>query len=156
MKYEMNNIYNEDCLKAMKQIPDNYFELAIVDPPYGIGVDGGIGNRDDQCASVVLEQYVARVGADDTDVIEAVVPQQVYEVHAVLFVLVADIAHIGVADAQTVDVVAVNPVLHAAVDGQVGEADVAGVDHVHRGIAAEVGSVGQVGAGRCQSVVQCR
>ena len=39
MKYEMNNIYNEDCLEAMKQMPDNYFELAIVDPPYGIGVN---------------------------------------------------------------------------------------------------------------------
>jgi site-specific DNA-methyltransferase (adenine-specific) len=37
MKYEINNIYNEDCLQAMNQMPDNYFELAIVDPPYGIG-----------------------------------------------------------------------------------------------------------------------
>ena len=35
-KYELNNIYNEDCLEAMKQIPDKYFELAIVDPPYGL------------------------------------------------------------------------------------------------------------------------
>jgi site-specific DNA-methyltransferase (adenine-specific) len=26
----------------MKQFPDNYFELAIVDPPYGIGRDGSI------------------------------------------------------------------------------------------------------------------
>lgn len=39
MKYKMNTIYNEDCLQAMKQMPDNYFELAIVDPPYGIGVN---------------------------------------------------------------------------------------------------------------------
>jgi len=29
MKYEINHIYNEDCLLAMKQIPDKYFELAI-------------------------------------------------------------------------------------------------------------------------------
>lgn len=36
MKYKMNNIYNEDNLPAMKQMPDNYFELAIIDPPYGI------------------------------------------------------------------------------------------------------------------------
>ena len=36
MKYKLNNIYNEDCLQAMKQIPDKFFELAIVDPPYGI------------------------------------------------------------------------------------------------------------------------
>ena len=28
-KYELNNIYNCDCLEAMKQIPDKYFELAI-------------------------------------------------------------------------------------------------------------------------------
>ena len=27
-----------DCMKALKDIPDNYFELAIVDPPYGINV----------------------------------------------------------------------------------------------------------------------
>lgn len=27
-----------DCMEGMKQIPDKYFELAIVDPPYGIGI----------------------------------------------------------------------------------------------------------------------
>ena len=32
--------YNEDCIELMKRYPDNYFELAIVDPPYGIGMDG--------------------------------------------------------------------------------------------------------------------
>ena len=46
MKYKMNNIYNEDCLEAMKQIPDKYFDLAIVDPPYGIGADSrSMSNR---------------------------------------------------------------------------------------------------------------
>lgn len=39
MKYELNKLYNEDCLEAMKQIPDKYFDLAIVDPPYGIGAN---------------------------------------------------------------------------------------------------------------------
>ena len=29
-----------DCMEYMKEIPDKYFELAIVDPPYGIGEDG--------------------------------------------------------------------------------------------------------------------
>ena len=38
MKYQLNNFYNEDCLEAMKKIPDKYFDLAIVDPPYGIGI----------------------------------------------------------------------------------------------------------------------
>lgn len=29
--------YNMDCMEGMKQFPDKYFELAIVDPPYGLG-----------------------------------------------------------------------------------------------------------------------
>ena len=28
--------YNMDCMDGMKEFPDKYFELAIVDPPYGI------------------------------------------------------------------------------------------------------------------------
>ena len=32
---ELNKIYNMDCMEGMKEIPDKYFELAIVDPPYG-------------------------------------------------------------------------------------------------------------------------
>ena len=36
----MNKFINGDCLNAMKEYPDNYFGLAIVDPPYGIGADG--------------------------------------------------------------------------------------------------------------------
>ena len=27
-------VYNEDCVEALKRFPDNYFDLAIVDPPY--------------------------------------------------------------------------------------------------------------------------
>ena len=40
--YSFRNIYlyNCDCMEFMKDIPDNYYELAIVDPPYGIGIDG--------------------------------------------------------------------------------------------------------------------
>ena len=32
----MINLTNEDNMELMKRYPDNYFELAIVDPPYGI------------------------------------------------------------------------------------------------------------------------
>lgn len=28
--------YNMDCMEGMKEFPDKYFDLAIVDPPYGI------------------------------------------------------------------------------------------------------------------------
>lgn len=30
-----------DCMEGMAQFPDGYFDLAIVDPPYGIGESGG-------------------------------------------------------------------------------------------------------------------
>ena len=36
----LNKLYNVDCMEAMQQIPDKYFQLAITDPPYGIGMDG--------------------------------------------------------------------------------------------------------------------
>ena len=32
----MTRAYNRDCIDAMREYPDKYFELAIVDPPYGI------------------------------------------------------------------------------------------------------------------------
>lgn len=32
----MNIAYNADCLEALKEYPDKYFDLAVVDPPYGI------------------------------------------------------------------------------------------------------------------------
>lgn len=38
MKYQLNHFYNMDCMKAMKEIPDKFFDLAIVDPPYGISI----------------------------------------------------------------------------------------------------------------------
>ena len=33
-------LYNADCMEVMKTFKDEQFELAIVDPPYGIGIDG--------------------------------------------------------------------------------------------------------------------
>ena len=32
--------YNMDCMQGMKEFPDKYFDLAIVDVPYGIGENG--------------------------------------------------------------------------------------------------------------------
>ena len=32
-------IYNQDCMEAMKEMSDNQFNLAIVDPPYGIDIN---------------------------------------------------------------------------------------------------------------------
>lgn len=35
---ELDKLYNLDCMEGMKEFPDKYFDLAIVDPPYGIDV----------------------------------------------------------------------------------------------------------------------
>ena len=38
-------IYNEDCLEALKKMPDNYYSLSIVDPPYGININMNMGRK---------------------------------------------------------------------------------------------------------------
>lgn len=35
--FELDKLYNVDCMQGMKEFPDKYFDLAIVDVPYGIG-----------------------------------------------------------------------------------------------------------------------
>ena len=39
-KQKISIVQNRDCMEAMAEFPDKFFELAIVDPPYGIGYDG--------------------------------------------------------------------------------------------------------------------
>lgn len=39
----MNVAFNEDCLIGMKQYQDKYFDLAVVDPPYGLPKDSSNG-----------------------------------------------------------------------------------------------------------------
>ena len=45
-------ITNEDCMELLKRTPDNYYELSIVDPPYGIDFSayerGGSGIKTQQ------------------------------------------------------------------------------------------------------------
>jgi len=33
----MNEAYNLDCMEYLKTVPDKFFDLAVVDPPYGGG-----------------------------------------------------------------------------------------------------------------------
>ena len=49
-----NIVFNEDCMIGMKRYPDGYFDLAIVDPPYGIDINnqsqgkgGGVAKKID-------------------------------------------------------------------------------------------------------------
>ena len=39
MKIGNIELLNMDCMEYMKTVPDKHFDLAIVDPPYGIGAN---------------------------------------------------------------------------------------------------------------------
>ena len=37
----MQNVaYNKDCIEAIRDFPDDYFDLCVADPPYGINITG--------------------------------------------------------------------------------------------------------------------
>lgn len=38
----MTQAFNRDCMEAMRELPDKFADLAICDPPYGIGRDGSV------------------------------------------------------------------------------------------------------------------
>ena len=38
MKTDLLDLRNMDCMELMREYDDNHFDLAIVDPPYGIGI----------------------------------------------------------------------------------------------------------------------
>lgn len=37
-------VFNMDCMEGMRQFPDGFFDLAVVDPPYGGGACSQSGN----------------------------------------------------------------------------------------------------------------
>ena len=47
----MNIAYNMDCMEYMRTPPDKAFDLAVVDPPYGINISNNMGRRKGQRAS---------------------------------------------------------------------------------------------------------
>lgn len=57
--------YNMDCVEAMKQFPDGFFDLAIVDPPYGIGIGSEPGGATSNSSHSVARKNrggVAKIG----------------------------------------------------------------------------------------------
>ena len=40
----MTRVFNMDCMLGMAETPDKYYELAIVDPPYGVGTFSRVSN----------------------------------------------------------------------------------------------------------------
>ena len=37
-----NEVYNMDCIEYMRSLPDNVFDIAVCDPPYGKGNDDSL------------------------------------------------------------------------------------------------------------------
>ena len=44
-KSAINIVYHMDCEIALWEMPDNSFDLAVVDPPYGLNIRGDMGRR---------------------------------------------------------------------------------------------------------------
>lgn len=49
---------NDDCMNVMREYPDGYFDLAVVDPPYG---DGG-GAQTDSAGGATVTRAITRTG----------------------------------------------------------------------------------------------
>lgn len=58
----MNIAYNMDCMEYMQTLPDKTFDLAVVDPPYGIGENGSKNHTRGKLA--VAKNYKAFAGND--------------------------------------------------------------------------------------------
>lgn len=41
-----SDVYLMDCIQGMKHYPDKWFDLAVVDPPYGIGAENHAGKKE--------------------------------------------------------------------------------------------------------------
>jgi site-specific DNA-methyltransferase (adenine-specific) len=65
----MIRLFNQDCMTAMKSMPDRAYELAIVDPPYNVGADDGnfgrgMSTRNGRCPSPVRTELKRYPNAD--------------------------------------------------------------------------------------------
>ena len=58
----MNVAYNVDCMEYMRSLPDNAFDIAVVDPPYGIGESGSKNHTRSKLATA--KNYKAFAGGD--------------------------------------------------------------------------------------------
>lgn len=53
----ISEVYNMDCMEYMATLPDKFFDLAIVDPPYGINRDNGFGGFGGFGKKIARKQY---------------------------------------------------------------------------------------------------
>ena len=65
MSERMGEIHNVDCLSFMKQVPDDYFDLVLTDPPYGINAHK---KRGDTGRNSHIKQKEYKGGEWDTEI----------------------------------------------------------------------------------------
>ena len=60
-------IYNCDCMELLKATPDKFYDLACVDPPYGIGEHGGkVRNSPESIKRGIKPKQYANKGWDNS------------------------------------------------------------------------------------------
>ena len=57
------SLFHADCMEIMKQYPDKYFDLAIVDPPYGIG----FSDYERGSSGIKVKERYTKTGKKDWD-----------------------------------------------------------------------------------------
>ena len=51
-------ITNEDCMELMKRYPDKHFDLAIIDPPYGINMSQNLFKNGQNCKNNGYKEHL--------------------------------------------------------------------------------------------------
>jgi len=57
-KQHLSTVYLMDCIEGMKRYPDKFFDLAVVDPPYGLGEDGKSNHS--RCKFAKAKEYTPK------------------------------------------------------------------------------------------------
>lgn len=57
-----NGFYNMDCMVGMKEFPDKYFDIAIVDPPYGSSLPVAPAEQEESENTLISYISVSRSG----------------------------------------------------------------------------------------------
>lgn len=75
MNKELLHIINEDCMALMARYPDKHFDLAIVDPPYGLGASNKAFMRQGKQTGKSMAVSGLRYTAKDWD---TAIPDEAY------------------------------------------------------------------------------
>ena len=59
------SIYNCDCMELLKQTPDNYYSLSLVDPPYGIGAENHAGKKENGWNQFDIKQWDSSIPSEE-------------------------------------------------------------------------------------------